>query len=138
MKPFANAAIPGLILTIAFACGEAGAEADACRLPSEGAGRLLYAENCTVCHGPGGKGGGPLARALNLAPPDLTALSKRTGGAFPAAHVLSILENGGAETSDGDKAMPKWSKIFAHECGLTYGQKATVELERYIESIQQR
>jgi mono/diheme cytochrome c family protein len=137
MNPFAANRMARLILMLAVACGGAGAE-EACRLPSEGAGKLLYAENCTVCHGAEGKGGGPLAKALNLTPPDLTTLSTRSGGRFPAAHVLSILQNGGAEASDGDKAMPKWTKIFAHECGVMYGQKATGELERYIETIQQR
>jgi len=31
--------------------------------------------NCALCHGPDGKGGGPLAIAKNLPPPDLTTLA---------------------------------------------------------------
>ncbi len=109
-----------------------------CTLAGENAGQMLFAENCTVCHGIQGKGGGPLAEAMGLAPPDLTALAARTKGAFPSDHVLSILREGGGETAEGDKAMPMWDKIFSHECGEDYGKRAVTEIERYIDAMQQR
>jgi putative copper export protein/mono/diheme cytochrome c family protein len=40
---------------------------------SVSAGAVLYASNCTACHGPAGKGDGPLARSLAMPPADLTA-----------------------------------------------------------------
>jgi len=101
-------------------------------------GLVLFAENCAICHGVDGKGGGPLAPALELMPPDLTTLASRASGKFPSDHVLFILQNGGGTTSDGDKAMPVWAKIFSHECGPAYARQAIIELERYLETIQQR
>ncbi len=50
-----------------------------CRSPTDGAaasviaGRALYATHCVACHGPGGRGDGPLARSLPVPPADLTA-----------------------------------------------------------------
>jgi putative copper resistance protein D len=36
-------------------------------------GAKIYAENCTLCHGAGGKGDGPAAAAMTIHPADLTA-----------------------------------------------------------------
>ena len=38
---------------------------------------------CASCHGPSGKGDGPVARSLKTRPADLTVLTKRNGGTFP-------------------------------------------------------
>ena len=40
--------------------------------PSIARGAPLYAENCAVCHGAGGRGDGPLAGKLPIRPADLT------------------------------------------------------------------
>ncbi len=110
--------------------------AEGCQPLPEISGPVLFADNCTVCHGPGGKGGGPLAKALGLSPPDLTMLASRAEGRFPSGHVLSILRNGGGRKGDGDKAMPAWTKIFAHECGEAYANQAVLELDKYLRTIQ--
>jgi putative copper resistance protein D len=41
--------------------------------PSVARGARLYAENCALCHGAGGRGDGPAAAALTVRPADLTA-----------------------------------------------------------------
>ncbi|MCA1725286.1 MAG: CopD family protein, partial [Thermomicrobia bacterium] len=45
-------------------------------------GQQLFAQNCAICHGPGGKGDGPLGRNLNPRPVDLTGshLTTHTDG----------------------------------------------------------
>ena len=40
---------------------------------SVAAGRALFTAHCVACHGPEGKGDGPLARSLEVPPADLTA-----------------------------------------------------------------
>ncbi len=36
-------------------------------------GKALYDKNCASCHGPGGKGDGPAAKAMKNKPADLTS-----------------------------------------------------------------
>lgn len=107
-----------------------------CKPLKDVSGPTLFADNCTFCHGGDGKGGGPLAKALRLAPPDLTTLAARMQGRFPSEHVVYMLRNGGGRKSDGDKAMPVWAEIFAHECGDAYADQAVHELEEYLRTIQ--
>jgi len=57
------------------------------------AGREIFREYCSVCHGLNGRGNGPAAEALRTAPSDLTTLSARNGGRFPAAEVVSAIHN---------------------------------------------
>lgn len=81
--------------------------------PEEGA--ALFAENCAVCHGPGGRGGGPLAEDLRPAPPDLTRIAARAGGSFPRVEVLSTIDG----YTRGNKAqgpdMPEFGRLLRGE-----------------------
>ena len=43
-------------------------------------GQAEYLNSCAVCHGPEGKGDGPLAEELMTRPADLTVLSKKNKG----------------------------------------------------------
>ncbi len=131
------AAAAAAILLPGWACAE-GTPAGGCEPLTEISGAALFAENCTVCHGPDGKGGGPLAKAENLSPPDLTTLAARTGGKFPMDHVAGRLRRGGGENAGGDKTMPVWRKLFAHECGDAYARQALTELENFLKTIQEK
>lgn len=55
-------------------------------------GPTAYANNCAACHGPTGRGDGPAARALAVAPPDLTQIAARNGGIFPRDAVMSMID----------------------------------------------
>ena len=46
-------------------------------------GAALFQQHCAGCHGAEARGGGPQAAGLLVAPPDLTGLAARAGGAFP-------------------------------------------------------
>ena len=50
-------------------------------------GKEMYTNYCAVCHGTEGKGNGPAAEALKTPPSDLTVLSKKNGGKYPALKV---------------------------------------------------
>jgi mono/diheme cytochrome c family protein len=51
--------------------------------PVEGAN--IFQDFCASCHGQDGRGNGPVSRNLRQAVPDLTRLSRRNGGKFPAS-----------------------------------------------------
>ena len=67
------------------------------------AGRQIYQTNCSVCHGPAGKGNGPLAATLNPRPVDLTVHARlHTEGEF-----FYWVSNG-----IPGSAMPKWDAQY--------------------------
>jgi mono/diheme cytochrome c family protein len=75
-------------------------------------GAQMFKEYCAVCHGPGGKGDGPVATALKVPPPDLTTLAQRHDGNFPDDYVSNVLENGVKNPAHGSGEMPVWGPIF--------------------------
>ena len=77
-------------------------------------GPELFKAYCAVCHGPTGRGGGPMAAALKVAPADLSKIAARNGGVYPLAKVEKIIA--GEETAGsghGTQAMPIWGPIFS-------------------------
>jgi mono/diheme cytochrome c family protein len=61
-------------------------------VPPVEVGRTTYADTCAACHGPAGKGDGPLAGEIGKLPPDLSTLSARNGGTFPKVYVMSVVD----------------------------------------------
>ena len=72
----------------------------------------MFKEYCAVCHGPSGKGDGPVATALKVPPPDLTTLAQRHDGKFPDDYVSNVLKNGVQNPAHGSGEMPVWGPIF--------------------------
>ena len=54
---------------------------------SAASGQEMYKNYCAVCHGVDGKGNGPAAEALKVPTPDLTTLTQKNGGTYPALKV---------------------------------------------------
>jgi mono/diheme cytochrome c family protein len=77
-------------------------------------GEEMYRTYCAVCHALDGKGGGPATPALRDQVPDLTTLSQRHGGKYPAQYVESVLRFGAAKgfPAHGNKDMPIWARVF--------------------------
>jgi mono/diheme cytochrome c family protein len=77
-------------------------------------GASLYKRECAVCHGNDGTGGGapPRSSQFTTPAPDLTTLSKRHGGNFPAAYVDEVLRSGVKMADHGPAEMPVWGAIF--------------------------
>jgi len=99
----------------------------------------LYRAHCSACHGAGGKGDGPLAPALKVQPADLSALSKKNGGKFPADRVRKFI-SGDEPTlaSHGSREMPVWGPIFHQiEDDQDFGNVRLQNLIKYLETIQQ-
>jgi mono/diheme cytochrome c family protein len=103
-------------------------------------GATLYHAYCAVCHGVNGKGGGPAASALKTTPPDLTQITRRNGGPFPALRVQKIISGEEAATpAHGSREMPIWGPIFGQIAwDQDLGKVRVYNLSKYLESLQQK
>jgi len=99
------------VLTLAAAVAMAGGRAGSDDLGTV-AGSFTYKTYCAVCHGPGGKGDGPLADNLRFHPPDLTLIAKRNGGVFPDETVHKIIDGRKPVKGHGGPDMPVWGDAF--------------------------
>jgi mono/diheme cytochrome c family protein len=105
------------------------------------AGREEYMQYCASCHGPEGKGNGPLAEDMRVAPADLTHITSRPGGAFPEPMIAEIIDGRRRVRGHGPGNMPVWGRRFDREVG--YGQAGDIAIRgrisllvEYLRSIQ--
>lgn len=89
-----------------------------------GNGKAEYMNSCAVCHGPEGKGDGPLGDELIKRPADLTRLSKHNGGAFPYWRVFAMIDGRTMVPEHGDRDMPVWGREFLPGDVKKYGPNA--------------
>ena len=107
-------------------------------------GQAEYLNSCAVCHGPEGKGDGPLAEELMTRPADLTVLSKKNKGRFPYHRVFAVIDGRYIVPGHGTREMPVWGRQFLEEdvkvFGPSGGEIVTTEriheLAGYLESLQ--
>jgi mono/diheme cytochrome c family protein len=101
-------------------------------------GEYLYRAFCASCHGSRGRGDGPVAGMLRVAPPDLTSIARRNGGSFPRDRVLASIDGRQAVRGHGSAEMPVWGDVLKR----TEGQNETVVRSRlaalvsHLESLQ--
>lgn len=72
----------------------------------------MFHTYCAVCHGKDGKGAGPAASALKVAPRDLTQLAAKNRGKFPEDSVYIVLKSGSHIAAHGSEEMPVWGDLF--------------------------
>ena len=103
-------------------------------------GAKIFQYDCAVCHGTDGRGRGPDSVVLKHPVPDVTLISRRSGGKFPYQRVKEIIE--GERTgllSQGDREMPIWGPIFHEvESDQDWGEVRLDAITRHMESIQQK
>ena len=75
-------------------------------------GQEMYATYCAACHGAKATGNGPAAQAMKAPPADLTMLSKKNNGVFPADHVHAVLQFGVMTPAHGSAEMPIWGTLL--------------------------
>jgi mono/diheme cytochrome c family protein len=99
-------------------------------------GQQMFLTYCAVCHGRDAKGDGPAASALKKAPADLTQLTAKNGGKFPANHVMSVIQT--ADTPvHGSREMPMWGSLLPSvSTSEAEVQLRVSNLTKYIESMQ--
>ncbi len=76
------------------------------------AGSYAFRTYCASCHGTDGKGEGPLAESLRFHPPDLSLISKRNGGEYPAEKIHRIVDGRRPLPGHGGPDMPIWGDAF--------------------------
>ena len=93
---------------------------------------------CATCHGLGGRGDGPVGPSLKTPPPDLTILTRRNGGVFPRADVISFVTGVSDKLpTHGPSDMPVWGPIFRALDPSDARVKIRIEnIVNFIESIQ--
>ncbi|WP_172429199.1 c-type cytochrome [Mameliella alba] len=89
---------------------------------SQEIGKEAFQANCAVCHGTDGKGGGPILDYLKSAPSDLTRISERNGGQFPAQQVYDLIADAGQTRAHGTSEMPIWGNRFNAEIIAQQGE----------------
>jgi mono/diheme cytochrome c family protein len=104
-------------------------------------GSALFRSYCASCHGAGGKGDGPLAANLRVAPSDLTRLAKRNHGKFDADKVRHAIDGRGPKEIHGGSDMPVWGDAFKR-AGEGYSEAKVKEridsLVEHISTLQER
>lgn len=98
-------------------------------------GRKIFGQYCAACHGLTGKGEGPVAAALKVGPPDLTAI-QQVGEKFPFNRVETKIDGEKEVTAHGTSKMPIWGTIFKRTSGELQRHADVYCLVKYIESIQ--
>ena len=98
-----------------------------------------YQAHCAACHGPVGRGDGPMAAILVLPPSDLTGIAKANQGAFPFWRVYEIMQ--GREPVKGHDTfqMPLMEERFRRDEGKPGYRPAHIRLltlTHYLESLQ--
>ncbi len=119
-----------LLAGAAFACRES---TDPVAALPDGAGATLYRDHCAACHGSDGAGGGHIARALMSIPADLTRISERRGGRFPAEEVRDTIDGRSDLAGHRGLEMPRWGESW----GDAEGNSPEIDaLVGYLESLQ--
>lgn len=131
-------------MRVAFAVFLSGLAACASQAPLPtgiAAGAQSYRALCAPCHGRQGRGDGPLAARLDVAPADLTGIAARNGGVFPHVQVIARIHGYPGQFDE----MPDYGPVFA---GPTMAwrdpqtgevietPRALVDLAAYLASIQ--
>ena len=98
-----------------------------------GSGKAEYFALCASCHGTGGKGNGPVAKALSTVPADLTKLSDANNGVFPSKRVYEMIAGRREVAAHGTREMPVWGSIYFASSKRRADFRAVVD---YISTLQ--
>jgi mono/diheme cytochrome c family protein len=114
-----------------------------CTPDSPTSGRTVFINSCASCHGVTGRGDGPLAAELEVAPADLTKIAARRDGLWPMVEVMSIIDGYHRRNLPREK-MPVFGdlaegKLVPYDAGngvKTPTPVTIIALANYLETIQ--
>ena len=102
-------------------------------------GQELYQVYCAACHGTDAKGNGPAAAGMKAHMPDLTLLTRNSGGKFPLMKVEQAIQGDIVVVPHGTREMPVYAEMFREiQREETFVEQRVALLTRYIESLQQK
>ncbi|MFN5996897.1 MAG: c-type cytochrome [Paracoccaceae bacterium] len=113
-------------------------------------GQFEFANSCVQCHGPAGKGDGPLVSFLTGSMPDITQLQKTNGGVFPVTRVFNTIDGSATIGAHGTSEMPAWGQRYRADAAewLSYqgapgeaealAQLRVLALVEYVASLQEQ
>jgi mono/diheme cytochrome c family protein len=105
-------------------------------------GAPLFQRHCAACHGAGGRGDGPAAKALVTPPADLTTIAARRGGTFPST-IAQFIDGRFEVVAHGSREMPVWGQHFGADVpdagvGESIARGKIATLVEYLKSIQRQ
>lgn len=100
-------------------------------------GRDEFVWNCADCHGESGRGDGPLAEILIRAPADLTRISHRNLGVFPAEKIVDIIAGKKSVVGHQSFEMPKYWERFKQQEGKPGFAAPEVRIRAIVEYLRQ-
>jgi mono/diheme cytochrome c family protein len=123
----------GLLACLLAATGASVAAADL----TESSGAQLFYRFCSSCHGRSGEGDGPVAPLFKLQPPDLTQLTRRNGGTFPAERTRQVIDGRQELLPHGTRKMPVWGREFEQMADRTVPAQAASQtsIQRLVEHL---
>lgn len=127
----------GLLVLVLLTALPLTAEPDAGQVT---VGRHTFRTYCASCHGQEARGDGPVAEHLAVAPSDLTRISARNEGAFPAARVAQVIDGREPVRGHGSREMPIWGDAFRKTDAALSEQEVEEKiaaLVQFLESIQE-
>lgn len=102
-------------------------------------GKHTYRTYCASCHGTLALGDGPVAAHLVVKPADLTRISARNGGTYPAERVFKIIDGREKVRGHGNSEMPIWGDAFSKTNAKLDEEQVRRKIEglvHHLESIQ--
>ena len=129
---------PAIALVVAaFVSGCAERDSPAMAEASRPSGQQFFVNYCASCHGLEGRGDGPLASELRVAPANLRLLAQQNDGSFPTRRIQTAIDGRGMPLVHGLPDMPVWGTVWKRE-GLSEAEvrAQTLSVASYIRSLQ--
>lgn len=136
-------AAAGLIATTLAAVFPALAQSPG-TIKDEPIGRSTFIRNCAACHGPEGRGDGPMADYLTRKPTTLTTIRERNKGVFPLEYMVRVIDGREMIPMHGTREMPVWGDVFLAQSIQDFWPRGSEQVVRgrilevifYVQSIQ--